>query len=262
MAKPKIPVNMDKKSANPGDRMKHALSEILARTAAWPNVTYSETHAGAGIYREANQKPAKPYIRNLRERVLWLLRPTIDLNRNASSARTQPVAGAYLELLGQWWLKPEQFELYPGSATQAGEYLTTMNREFSLRLTEADPLTCQRLQAAVQGFPGEVRCCSFEDEIDWLTEPDRLCLVVDPFRCVDSFLGHGESLDGKFDVTKGDIDHDIVRDILLTLLGQVRSRDALLVADDITRGDEWRHAHCGEFEQRHPPAIPIVEVRG
>src|SRR4051794_33862495 len=82
MAKAKKSVDMDEKSANPGDRMKHALSlEVLCRTVDWPIVTYSETHAGAGVYNESKQRPASAYIRTLRERALWeLLRSTFEPN--------------------------------------------------------------------------------------------------------------------------------------------------------------------------------------
>jgi hypothetical protein len=42
--------DMDLHSANPGDRLKHALLlEILEGTHDWPDVTYAETHAGSGI---------------------------------------------------------------------------------------------------------------------------------------------------------------------------------------------------------------------
>jgi|GEM_PF-1633275 len=215
MAKKKTSVEMDEKSANPGDRMKHALSlEVLARTSKWGRVTYSETHAGAGIYRESKQKPAQPHIRNLRERVLWeLLRPTLADNRAESPPKA--IAGAaYLELLRQWWLQPDQFGLYPGSARQAGDFLTSMNREFALRLTEFDESNCRRLQAAVKTFPAEAKCCSFEEQLDWLTEPDDLYVVVDPFCCLDTFTGHDGIPADSFGVAKGDIDHQIVRRIL------------------------------------------------
>ncbi len=215
MAKKKTAVEMDEKSANPGDRMKHALSlEVLARTSQWGKVTYSETHAGAGIYRESKQKPAQPHIRNLRERVLWeLLRPTLADNRDELPPRAFAGA-AYLELLRQWWLQPNQFGVYPGSARQAGDFLTSSNREFTLRLAEFNESNFRRLQAAVKAFPAEVKCSSFQDQLDWLTEPDGLYLVVDPFRCLDSFTGREGIPAESLGVTNGDIDHQIVHDIL------------------------------------------------
>jgi hypothetical protein len=216
MAKQKTFIDMDEKSANPGDRLKHALSlEILARTAEWPSVSYSETHAGAGIYHESKQKPTQPYIRNLRECVLWeLLRPTIGKQDNSSALRQRVAGAAYLELLGRWWFEPDKFTSYPGSARQAGEYLKSSNRDFLLCLTEADEQTWRRLRTAVADFPGEAKYQSFEDEIEWLTGPDQLCLIVDPFRCVESFSGHAGLPEDTFGVAKGDIDHRIVRDIL------------------------------------------------
>lgn len=213
-AKTKKPVEMDEKSANPGDRMKHALSlEVLSRTADWPTVTYSETHAGAGIYAESKQKPANAHIRALRERVMW------ELVRSAAGAtaveRPTPVPGAaYLDLLKRWWDSPDQFGNYPGSARQAGDYLASQRRQFQLLLTECDLATCNRLKVAVKGFPSQVEKDSFEPKLEWLTAPDHLYLVVDPFRCVESFTGHVNLPDGKFGVAEGDIDHGIVHKVL------------------------------------------------
>lgn len=212
-AKTKKPVDMDEKSANPGDRMKHALSlEVLSRTADWPIVTYSETHAGAGIYAESKQKPADSHIRALRERVMW------ELMRAAGTTAVQrpaPAPGAaYLDLLRRWWDCPDQFGSYPGSARQAGEYLASQQRQFQLLLTEYDLATCNRLKVAVKGFPSKVEQDSFEPKLEWLTAPDYLYLVVDPFRCVESFTGHANLPDGKFGVAEGDIDHGIVHKVL------------------------------------------------
>jgi hypothetical protein len=211
-------VDMDEKSANPGDRMKHALSlEVLSRIADWPTVTYSETHAGAGVYLESKQKPANAHIRSLRERVLWeLLRPNIGITKAESSSAPNSAPGAaYLDLLKRWWLQPDLFGSYPGSAKQAGEYLTGQQRPFRLLLTENHGGNCQRLRAAVKDFPNEVKAESFESpNLEWMTKNDDLYLVVDPFRCVESFTGHPGLADDEFGVTKGDIDHGIVRKIL------------------------------------------------
>ena len=51
------PSNMDRKAANDGDRLKHALLlEVLVRTQTWPRVVYSETHAGAGVYYQSRRQ--------------------------------------------------------------------------------------------------------------------------------------------------------------------------------------------------------------
>lgn len=203
---------MDAKSANAGDRMKHALSlEVLSRTDKWPLVTYSETHAGAGLYDESKQKPAQSPIRDL-----WELVCSASALNSGKRLTNSPVAGtAYLELLERWWTTSESPRTYPGSARQACEYLKRSGRDFRLYLTEADDETCRKLREAVKECESaEVKCCSFEGEIEWLTTPDWLYLVVDPFRCVESFTGNNNLPDGKFGVTKGDIDHRIVRNIL------------------------------------------------
>jgi 23S rRNA A2030 N6-methylase RlmJ len=59
---------IDKKAANDGDRLKHALLlEILARVTSWPAVVYAETHAGAGIYLQGGQDADHSYIRDLHD---------------------------------------------------------------------------------------------------------------------------------------------------------------------------------------------------
>jgi len=213
-AKANKPADMDQKSANPGDRMKHALSlEVLSRTADWPIVTYSETHAGGGVYDESKQRPAKAYIRTLRELVFSI--PFGPASEAGAEERQNPAPGeAYLELLKRWWAEPEQSGKYPGSAKQAGEYLAWQRRQFKLLVTEYDQTTFSKLKDAVSGYPSEVKNESFEPNLKWMTAPEHLYLVVDPFKCLASFTGHPNLSDDKFGVTKGDIDHRIVQKIL------------------------------------------------
>ncbi|MCH2131879.1 MAG: hypothetical protein MK179_22285 [Pirellulaceae bacterium] len=210
MAKKKK-VNMDQLAANAGDRMKHALSlEVLSRTNSWATLTYSETHAGAGVYLEKNQtKPA--HIRNLRDIVLWqtMRKQFAD---SGGEAEGQIAAGdAYLDLLKSWWFESSNLGKYPGSAKQAVLYLTRTGNDstFEIRLTEKDEDTYKRLKKAVSGYRQEPRQKSFYDERKWLTEPDHLLLVVDPFRCVESF-----DLNKATDINEGDIDHEIIRSLL------------------------------------------------
>jgi len=205
--KKNISVNMDEKSANPGDCMKHALSlEVLSRTNAWDKVTYSETHAGAGVYLESGQKPAKPHIRNLREQIVSVLPQYSSGPENDEQSSPEPrIAGApYYELLTEWWSLADCRRSYPGSAKQAGAFLTAQKRDFMLQLTEADEAIFQRLQKAVRDYPGKEMLCSFQDEIEWLTRPEWLYLVVDPFRCIESF----DTFGFRCGINQGDIDHE------------------------------------------------------
>ncbi len=60
-------MGQDKNSANEGDQLKHSLlAEVLSRCVVWHSLTYAETHAGAGIYLEANQRAQKPHIANIK----------------------------------------------------------------------------------------------------------------------------------------------------------------------------------------------------
>ena len=191
--------NMDEKSANPGDIMKHALSlEVLSRIGKLQHVTYSETHAGAGEYFASKQNPKEPYINSLREHVL--------------KETPQDDAGStYLRLLREWWCQPNQQDpniSYPGGAKQAGEFLKSSKATFELRLTENDEATFRRLEKSIHDYPGTPKLRSFQDEIEWLTGPDSLYLVVDPFGFVESL----EMIDKGID--DGYIDHKILRHIL------------------------------------------------
>ncbi len=206
MAKKK-PVNMDQKAGNAGDRMKHALSlEVLSRTSSWDQVTYAETHAGAGEYLQKKQT-TPPHIRDLRDIVLWQI-----VHQSSKASRSQMLAGStYLELLKNWWFDTGNHGKYPGSAKQAAIYLnaSSENRSFELRLTEKAGDAFKRLKKAVADFPGEARKRSFYDERGWLTKPDNLVLVVDPFRCVESFEMHDAT-----DIENGDIDHGVIKELL------------------------------------------------
>jgi hypothetical protein len=178
---------MDPQSANSGDRMKHALNlELLTRMRSWPSVSYSETHSGAGIYEAELQDPRKQHIRNLRDLVTWE-----RLNRLGNNSSLQSTAGEeFFKRLTEWWGNQENpFEKYPGSARQALDFLLSIGKKFKFRLTENDENAVRRLKSAMK--PGkehvEVKQASFRDEMVWLSEPDFLLLVVDPFKLFDSF---------------------------------------------------------------------------
>lgn len=196
MAKRKSP-NMDEKSANCGDRLKHALElEVMERTRRWPSVVYCETHAGAGVYHAGNQ--SEGHIRNLRRQVM-------DAHAGDGEA-----GAAYLSSLKNWWRDTANSGTYPGSAVTAMQWLKQYRQPgtFDLRVTEKDDVTCQRLRQALGAFDHGVRQASFMNQLSWLTTDDNLVLLVDPYGCVERFAASGRGLDD------GWIDHSVVQDIL------------------------------------------------
>ncbi len=196
--------NMNKESANQGDRLKHALLlEVLDRTRSWPDVTYAETHAGAGVYLEeaqAAQKPDEQYVRLLRE----------EVERSHLTEGDDGPGVAYLGWLKRWWaLKRGD---YPGSAVTALRWLQEHRpEEFEIRLTEGGEETCAKLKEVLgDAYRDQARYGSFADHLDWLTEPENLVLLVDPFGIVEGFDPE-RSGDG---LRRGKIDHNVVRKIL------------------------------------------------
>lgn len=206
MAKKKPPP-MDGKSANPGDRLKHALLlEVLGMANEWPAINYSETHAGAGVYLAERQSGEKyKYIENLHSLV------------TQTEVPTDPLPGTvYLRSLKQWWRGGENKGKYPGSVILARQWLKDNVDEsrWTMRVTEADQATFERLRKALGGANGDVaRHSSFAERIDWLTEKDNLILLVDPFAIVRKFTG----VKG---INDGCIDHEMVRTILKRLEGK------------------------------------------
>jgi hypothetical protein len=199
--------DMNKQSANQGDRLKHALLlEVLEGTQAWPDVTYAETHAGSGIYRakgQAAQKPVKQYIRLLREEVE---RTHLDEGDNGPGA-------AYLRWLKEWWGSPSNDDTYyPGSALTASHWLTGHRppEQFEIRLTEGDKETCDDLRKALVIPEDQVKQGPFDVYLHWLTETDNLVLLVDPFGIVTKFGESGACCGPE----RGQIDHDVVKKIL------------------------------------------------
>src|SRR4051794_30529936 len=106
--------NMDEKAANSGDRLKHTLLlEVLSRCSNWESLTYSETHAGAGIYHAERQKQRSQYIAELEATI------------SNSEVTPQSVASGatYNKLLKTWWADPDHHGVYPGSVVQAATFL-------------------------------------------------------------------------------------------------------------------------------------------
>jgi hypothetical protein len=206
---------MNEKSANQGDRLKHALLlEVLERAQTWPDVTYAETHAGAAIYRaegQAAQKPDKQYIRLLRE----------EVERSHLAEGDNEPGAAYLGWLKEWWLAPSKDGTYPGSALTALHWLREHHAErFELRLTEGGEATCKQLKEELgEAYRDQAKHGSFHDHLDWLTERENLILLVDPFGIVKEF-DPGRSSDG---LRTGKIDHEVVRKILNRCLSKERA---------------------------------------
>ncbi|HVC92705.1 MAG TPA: hypothetical protein VND64_03395 [Pirellulales bacterium] len=177
MGKSKKP-SMDEKAANEGDKLKHALLlEVLGRCEDWKNLTYAETHAGAGIYLASAQSPNKPHIANLFR--LW------------SDADAEPAesdaGGRYFALLRRWWASERRINRYPGSILQSALYLKSRGVATEFRVTEADGDTCDRLTKAVKHCGIRPDFARFQEKIDWLTKNDPLVLLVDPLKFKEDY---------------------------------------------------------------------------
>jgi 23S rRNA A2030 N6-methylase RlmJ len=172
-ATPKSNVSMDTKSANHGDRLKHALMlEVLKRCKAWPTFTYAETHGGAGLYSAKGQtKKGRRYIRDLRRQVMSAV----------AGAERGSAGSEYYRFLKEWWAGDASADEYPGSVLQAARYLRTQGRRrFHIRVTEADAETCGRLEGALSPFRRTLRLRNrgFQHELSSLCENDGLFLLT------------------------------------------------------------------------------------
>lgn len=158
----------NKNAANKGDQLKHCLlAEVLQRCAQWPELAYSETHGGAGIYSGEGQ--ALPHIATLRDQVVDL-QPGELLGPGAR----------YAELLRDWWKASSNALLYPGSVKQAGIQLSG-RKDMHFRVTEACPDTHRELVGVMRTFGSEPRLGGFQENVQWLTTGDWLVLLIDPF---------------------------------------------------------------------------------
>jgi hypothetical protein len=196
---------MDEKAANHGDRMKHALLlETLEGTREWPDVSYAETHAGAGLYRagaQATKDNDEQYIRLLQAEVEQVQPPEGGEGPGVSS----------VNWLKDWWKVPDQVDTYPGSALTALSWLRKRRPgQFQIHLTEADKSTCERLRQSLQIQKDQARHGSFQDNLDWLIERDNLVLLIDPFGIVTKFGEDGRDCG----LQRGQMDHDAVKRIL------------------------------------------------
>lgn len=189
---------MDTKAANFGDQMKHALlAELLLRSQGWPEIAYSETHAGAGTYFDHDQASVY-HIRELRERV-----------KETDQADHLP-GSPYLKFLRNWWESPSHYNSYPGSALITTRWLERYrDTRWQVRLTEADEGNFKRLSNSL-GPRATLRANSFLPELDWLTDLDSLIILVDPFGVVTDF----DVKQGCVGIDRGWIDHQVIRDLL------------------------------------------------
>lgn len=190
-----------KNAANAGDILKHSLiCDVLQKCIAdgWENITYAETHAGAGIYSstvQPKEPKSKAHIINLKSN-------HEKLNGKAKDH--------YWEILDTFWQVEGNHTIeetkYAGSAYLATSILKATNEKFDIRLTEYDPILCNRLKASLtkflrnDGFNFEdgthIQQAGFQEKIGWLTANDNLVLIIDPFNL---------SLDSE-GINKGSID--------------------------------------------------------
>lgn len=169
---------MDTKAANEGDKLKHALLlEVVGRCTAWESLTYAETHAGAGIYHSADQDAEKPHIARLHELVASV----------AAEPAEQTAGGRYFRLLRKWWACNERRDSYPGSILQVVQFLSARNINAQFRVVEAHKPTFDRLAMGLQAYAVIPQHDKFQNRIAWLTENDRLVLLIDPLSFQEDF---------------------------------------------------------------------------
>lgn len=199
---------MEKVSASEGDILKHSLLlEVLGR-CSWDNLTYAETHAGAGLYSVSGQPEAgsHAHIRNLRTLLSKSERP---VSRDMEGGR-------YYHLLANWWSDPLHDGLYPGSVLQAAIWNRLVNRTIvSYRVTEADRATCCSLKKSLKDFNIQPECSPFQNKLSWLTEKDNLVLLIDPYRYSDAT---GPRLTRE--LNEGAMDLDTLHQIIMPLWGK------------------------------------------
>ncbi|MCC9608273.1 hypothetical protein LOC68_11090 [Blastopirellula sp. JC732] len=170
-------MGQDRNSGNKGDQLKHCLlAETLGNCGDWSNITYAETHAGAGVYSQTKQEEeGATHIADLRADILSVGK----LDPSSAGSR-------YTNLLEDWWQAESNQKLYPGSVCQALLQTASMNEncgieEVQVRVTEACPHTHERLTEALAPFGYQARHDAFQHNLDWLTENDDLFLLIDPF---------------------------------------------------------------------------------
>jgi hypothetical protein len=172
----------DHNAGNAGDLVKHGLLvELLSMIAAnetslpW---SYSETHSGAGRFATGRASVLADAL---------TAEGLLGAPGNRLADLTCDPAGAYGQLLADWWGIGETAGEYPGSpviASMAGRYLAKKT------FVEADPEVFARLETAMasvaaretdQGEMPVLRKGSFEIYLEELLAPDRLLLMIDPF---------------------------------------------------------------------------------
>jgi hypothetical protein len=118
------------------------------------------------------------------------------------------------------WTSGSQGNEYPGSVVLAATFLSKhMPDRAEVRVTEKDPSACSRLKAALAAISvnHEVRCCSFLNQVAWLTECDNLVLLIDPFGCYGADGGKQAER-----VQTGHIDVQILDDLIRKCAGHRR----------------------------------------
>jgi 23S rRNA A2030 N6-methylase RlmJ len=201
---------MEKHAANDGDKLKHSLLlEVLARCTGWPALNYAETHAGAGYYL-ASQQAKSEHIAKLRQIV--------------QHPKRVPEAGEpgqlYYSLLKEWWSNSDNHDHYPGSVLQTALFLKQHQVTSGFRVVEATDRTYDRLYASVSTYGVIPRHGKFQHHIQWLSEPDSLVLLIDPFSFSQNY---GEQADKQ--LNKGGI--DLPR--LEALLDQCRRKSSAVI---------------------------------
>jgi 23S rRNA A2030 N6-methylase RlmJ len=198
-------------AANSGDILKHPLiSDVLKKCigAKWKNITYAETHAGAGIYSSKNQ-PEAQHIINLKSK-------HGDAKKEARDK--------YWEILNTFWnvAGNHTFEetKYAGSACLAASILKEHHgTNFDIRLTEYKYDICEDLKSSLcdllptEFVDNHIKQDGFQNQITWLTEKDDLVLIIDPFN-----LSKDSS-----EINRGGIDQDTLFNVIEKVRNKVNA---------------------------------------
>ena len=167
-------VNQKSKSANIGDQLKHCpFPFIFDEIKDWGNLTYSETHAGQGVYKSSEQ--VEPHIKNH------------YLAFNQANG-TNPYYLAQKSFFKKYPVINDEI-LYCGSSLLA----KLCNPSMEIRLCEWEETNCKHLLESLKN-PNFIRNASFHQNIDWLTENDNTVLLLDPFTVVEE---GNDTMDGR-----------------------------------------------------------------
>ncbi len=195
-------IDMNEKAANDGDKIKHSLLlSVLEQCNVWPEITYAETHSGAGKYKVEDQL-VSTHIKDFQFELS-------DEHSQIHGYESEYDDAYSIFMKHNWWSLSKNKDIYPGSPLLAGRYM--LQREnVELRLVEADETIFNKLGKSFSPiFNFEIVLDKFQNQIQWITEKDWSVILIDPF------VYKSENEECNLDV--GDINLKSVSDILQKL---------------------------------------------